>query len=145
MITSVRTLLMIVFLSVYTAGCTKKSNNGPVLPQTFEWSIDNGTTESAETISFIHVNGYNYINATKSTTNIFLATNSTAIGIYSLGATTADMGLNIAGKQWVNFGCDITISSNSNSTLKGAFNGTFGLVNVDTVNITGTFEDVVYY
>ena len=144
MITSVRTLMMIVFLSVCTAGCTNKSNNGPVLPQTVEWKIDNGTTQSAETITFIR-NGYNYITATKGTTTIFLATSTTAIGTYTLGTTTADMGLNIAGKQWVNFGCDITISSNSNSTLKGSFNGTFGLVNVDTVNITGTFEDVLYY
>jgi hypothetical protein len=141
---SVRTLLMIVFLSVCSTTCTNKSNNGPVLPQTVEWSIDNGTSQSAETITFIR-NGYNFITAAKGTTNIFLATNSTAIGIYTLATTTADMGLNINGKQWVNFGCDISISSNSNSTLKGSFNGTFGLANVDTVNITGTFEDVVYY
>ena len=144
MIASVRTLLIIAFLSACTSGCTNKGTNGPVLPQTVEWNIDNGTTQSAETITFIR-NGYNYITATKGTTTIFLATNSTGIATYTLGATTADMGLNIAGKQWVNFGCDITISSNSNSTLKGTFNGTFGLVNVDTVNITGTFEDVAYY
>jgi len=136
---------VIVFLSVCTAGCTNKSDNGPVRAQTVEWSIDNGTTQPAETITFIRANGYNYINAAKGTTTIFLATNSTALGIYSRGATTADMGLNIGGKQWVNFGCDITISSNTNSTLKGSFNGTFGLVNVDTVDITGTFEDVAYY
>jgi len=144
MITSVRALLMIVFLSACTVGCTNKTNNGPVLPQTVEWIIDNGPTQSAETIVFTR-NGYNYITATQGSTIIFLATNSTAIATYTLGASTADMGLNIGGKPWVNFGCDITISSNSNSTLKGSFNGTFGLVNVDTVNITGTFEDVAYY
>ena len=145
MITSVRSLLMMVFLSACTAGCTNKSNDGPVLPQTVEWSVDNGVIQSAETITFIRVNAYNYITATKGTTTISLATNSTATGIYSLGASTGNMGMNIGAQQWVNFGCDITISSNSNSTLKGTFNGTFGLVNVDTIDITGSFEDVVYY
>ena len=145
MITPVRPLLMIVFLSVFTDACTNKNNAGPVPAQTVEWSIDNGATQSAETVTFIRVNGYNYINTTKGTTTFFLATKSTDPGTYSLGTATADMGLNTGGSQWVNFGCDITISSNSNAALKGTFNGTFGLVNVDTVNVTGTFEDVVYY
>jgi hypothetical protein len=75
----------------------------------------------------------------------FLATNSTAVGTYTLAASNATIGLTISRKQWSILGGDIMISSNSNSLLKGSFNGTFGLVNVDTVNISGTFEDVAYY
>jgi hypothetical protein len=144
MISSIRALFIILFW-IYTAGCTSKSNNGPVKAQKVEWTIDNGTTQSAETISFIHVNGYNYISATKGSTDIFLATPSTAVATYTQVASNAIMGFTTSGKQWSGLGCDITISSNSNSVLKGSFNATFGLVNVDTVNITGTFEDVAYY
>jgi len=144
MISSVRTLSMIIMLLVFTTGCTSK-NNGPVPAQSFEWRIDNGDAQTAETIIFIRVNGYNSIYATKGNTEVLVATNSTATGIYSLAAGNGNMGLKIAGNQWANLGCDINITSNSNSLLKGSFNGTFGLVNVDTVNISGTFEDVVYY
>ncbi len=145
MMNSVRLSLILYVLIFYTIACSDKNNNGPVKPQTLEWSIDNGATQSAETITFIKINNKNYINAIKGTTNIFLSTTSTAPGTYTLATTSADMGLSIAGKQYENLGCDIIISSNSNSLLKGTFNGTFGLVNVDTVSISGTFEDVVYY
>lgn len=145
MIIPVRFLFITILLFIYATSCTSKNINVPVKPQKVEWSIDNGPTQSAETISFIRIAGYNYIQTTKGNTDIFLATNSTASGIYTFAATTAAMGLTIAGKQWSTLGCDIMITSNSNSLLKGTFNGTFGLVNVDTVNISGTFEDVAYY
>jgi hypothetical protein len=143
MIIPVRNLFIII-LSVSVFNCTNKSNNGPVKAQSFEWSVDNGPTQSAETISFFQQSGLNSIYATKGTTEIFLATTTTSTGTYSLGLANANMGVKISGAQWTNFGCDITISSNSNSLLKGSFNGTFGLVNVDTVSISGTFEDVAY-
>ena len=142
---SARALLIISVLTFYTTACSDKKSSGPVKAQTLEWSINNGTTQSAETITFIRINNKNYINAIKGTTNIFLSTNSTAPGTYTLTATSADMGLSMAGKQYENLGCDIMISSNSNSLLKGTFSGTFGLVNVDTVSLSGSFEDVVYY
>ena len=141
---SFRALFIIFIFALCTNSCNNKSKNGPVLPQTVEWTIDNGPTQTAETISFIRVSSYNYIYATKGTTDIFLATSSTFVGSYTSSASNGTMGLTVAGKQYSNLSCDITISSNSNSKLKGTFSGTFGLINVDTVSITGSFEDVLY-
>lgn len=141
---SFRIFLIIFILVICTNGCKKEGDDGPVDPQTVEWNIDNGTTQTAETISFIRVANYNYIYATKGNTDIFLATASTNIGSYSTVLTNGAMGLAISGTQYSNLTCEITITSNLNSRLKGTFNGTFGLVNVDTVSISGTFEDVLY-
>ena len=141
---SFRDLFTVFILVLCTNACKKKGDVGPVLPQTVEWNIDNGPTQTAETISFVPFASYKYIYATKGTTDIFLATSSTLTGSYSLTTANGTMGLTISGKQYSNLSCDITITSNSNSRLKGTFSGTFGLVNVDTVSVTGTFEDVLY-
>ena len=141
---SFRDLFIIFIVALFTNGCNNKSDSGPVLPQTLEWNIDNGATQTAETISFIRLGGYNYIYATKGATDIFLATSFTSVGSYSTSSSNGTMGLTISGKQYANLSCDITISSNSNLKLKGTFSGTFGLINVDTVSVTGTFEDVLY-
>ena len=135
---------MILIMVLCTDACTNKNDDGAVPAQTVEWNIDNGATQLAESISFIRLANYNYIYASKGTTDIFLATNATFVGSYSALSGNAAMGLTIAGKQYTNLSCNITISSNSNSRLKGTFSGTFGLVNVYTVSIAGTFEDVVY-
>jgi hypothetical protein len=139
-----RYLFILFILAFGTTRCNNKGNVGPVLPQSFEWNIDNGPIQAAETISFVPFANYKYIYATKATTDIFLATSSTLTGSYSLTVANATMSLTISGKQYSNLSCDITITSNSNSRLKGTFSGTFGLVNVDTVSVTGTFEDVLY-
>lgn len=141
---SFRETLFIFTLVLCTNSCDNKSEGGPVLPQTFEWNIDSGPTQTAETISFIPVANYKYIYATKGATDIFLATTSTSAGSYSTVSANGTMGLTISGKQYSNLTCDIVISSNSNSRLKGTFSGTFGLVNVDTITVTGSFEDVLY-
>src|SRR5262245_5292392 len=141
---SIRSLFVILIITVVSNSCEKDNNNAPVLPQKFEWSIDNGTTQSAETITFIRFAVNNYIYATKGSTDIFLFTNTTSPASYSLLNGTGGMGLTISGTQYVNLSCDITISSNSNSLLKGSFTGTFAIINVDTVSMTGTFEDVAY-
>lgn len=141
---SFRDLFFIFILALYTNGCNNKSDDGPVLPQAVEWNIDNGPTQTAETISFIRLATYNYIYATKGTTDVFMATTSTSVGSYSTLSANGTMGLTISGKQYSILTCNITISSNSNSRLKGTFSGTFGLINVDTVSVTGSFEDVLY-
>lgn len=141
---SFRDLFIIFILALYTNSCKKNSGFEAVLPQSFEWSIDNGAIQRAETISFIRMANYNYIYATKGTTDIYLATSSTLVGSYSPLSANATMGLTIAGIQYSNLGCEITISSNSDSRLKGTFSGTFAIVNVDTVSISGSFEDVLY-
>lgn len=141
---SIRDLCILFVLALFMIGCNNKSGSGAVLPQIVEWNIDNGPTQTAETISFIPVANYNYVYATKGTTEVFFATSSTFVGSYSTSAGNGTMGLSISGKQYSNLSGDITISSNSNSKLKGAFSGTFGLVNVDTVMVTGSFEDVLY-
>ena len=139
-----RYLLIICMVALCTSGCRKERVRGPVLPQHVEWNIDNGTDQIAETISFIRLAGNNYIYAAKGNTEIFVATSSTLTGSYSLSNANGSMGLSISGAQYTNLSCNITISSNSNSMLKGTFSGTLGLVNVDTVNITGIFEDIPY-
>ena len=141
---SVRDPFIIFTLALCINGCSDKGDNGPVPPQTLEWNIDNGPTQTAETISFLRFGNYNYVYASKGTTEVFFATAATSTGSYSTLAANGTMGLTIAGKQYSNLASDITISSNSNSRLKGTFSGTFGLVNVDTVVVTGTFEDVLY-
>ena len=141
---SFRGLCIICIVALYTNACTNKSGLEAVLPQTVEWKIDNGAIQRAETVSFIHMANYNYIYATKTTTEISLATGATLVGTYSPLSANATMGLTISGTPYSNLGCEITITSNSNSRLKGTFSGTFAIVNVDTVTITGTFEDVTY-
>jgi hypothetical protein len=140
---SIRDLLMMFILVIGASGCSDKGDGGPVAPQTLKWNID-GTEHTAETISFIQLSGYNYIYATKGTTDVFLATTSTLVGSYSLPAANAAMGLTISGTQYTNLSCEITITSNSNAKLKGNFSGTFAIINVDTVSVTGIFEDVAY-
>ena len=142
---SFRCLFIIFIIALCTNGCEKDSGVEAVPPQKLEWSIDNGMTQAAETISFINVANYNYVYATKGTTDFYFATSSTLVGTYSPLSANGTMGLTIAGTQYSNLGCQIIISSNSNSRLKGTFSGTFAIVNVDTISITGTFEDVAYY
>jgi hypothetical protein len=141
---SFRALSILFIVVLCTNGCKKNSGFEAVLPQNMEWNIDNGTTQKADTISFINVANYNYIYASKGTTYLYLATTSTLVGSYSPLSANATMGLTISGIQYANLGCNITISSNSNSRLKGTFSGTFAIINVDTVSLTGTFEDVRY-
>jgi hypothetical protein len=137
-------LFIIFVVALYTNGCKKNSSIEAVPPPRVEWKIDNGATQTADTISFVRMANYNYIYAKKGTTDLYLATSSTLVGSYSPLSANATMGLTISGTQYSNLGCEITISSNSNSLLKGTFSGTFAIVNVDTVSITGTFQDVVY-
>lgn len=141
---SFRGVFIIFIVALCTNGCEKSSGVEAVPPQHVEWIIDNGTTQTAETISFIRLANYNYIYATKGTTDLYLATTSTLVGTYSPLSANGTMGLTISGTQYSNLGCEIIISSNSNSTLKGTFSGTFAIVNVDTISITGSFEDVAY-
>ena len=141
---SFRCLFIIFIVALCTNGCEKDSGVEAVPPQTVEWSIDNGTTQKADTISFIRVANYNYVYATKGTTKLYFATASTSVGSYSPLSANATMGLTMAGTQYSNLGCEITINSNSNSRLKGTFSGTFAIVNVDTISLTGTFVDVGY-
>lgn len=141
---SFRGLFIIFIVALCTNGCEKNSGVEAVPPQRVEWSIDNGATQTAETISFIRVANYNYIYATKGTTDLYWATSSTLVSSYSPLSASATMGLTISGTQYSNLGCEITISSNSDSRLKGTFSGTFAIVNVDTISITGTFVDVGY-
>ena len=140
---SILGLSILLMVSICISGCTSKDDVGPVQPQTVKWNID-GTEHTAETISFIKISGYNYIYATKGTTDLFLATNSTVVGSYSLVAANVAMGLTISGTQYTNLSGDVTINSNSNSKLKGSFSGTFAIINVDTISLTGIFEDVAY-
>lgn len=142
---SFRGLFIIFIVALYSNGCDKNNGVEAVPPQRLEWSIDNGTIQTAETISFISVAIYNYVYATKGTTDFYFATSSTLVGSYSPLSANGTMGLTISGTQYSNLGCEIIISSNSNSRLKGTFSGTFAIVNVDTISITGAFEDVVYY
>ena len=142
---SFRGLFLICIVAFFTNGCEKDSGVEAVPPQHLAWSIDNGTTQAAETISFINVANYNYVYATKGTTDFYFATSSTLVGSYSPLSANGTMGLTIAGTQYSNLGCEIIITSNANSRLKGTFSGTFAIVNVDTIGITGIFEDVVYY
>lgn len=139
-----RAFFIVLVLAVCSSGCKKESTDGPVHPQTFEWNVDNGGTQTAETISFIRIASNNYIYATKGTTEVFLSTAFTTPGTYTSLLTNGNMGLTLAGKQYANLACEITITSNTNSRLKGIFNGTFGLINVDTVSVTGFFEDVAF-
>ena len=142
---SFRCLFIIFIISCCTNGCEKDSAVEAVPPQKLEWSVDNGMTQAAETITFISVANYNYVYATKGTTDFYFATSSTLVGTYSPLSANGTMGLTIAGTQYSNLGCEIIISSNANSRLKGNFSGTFAIVNVDTISITGIFEDVAYY
>ena len=142
---SFRVLIIIFIVVLCTNGCKKNSGVKALPPQIVEWKIDNGTTQTADTISFIRVANYNYIYATKGTTYIYLATSSTLVGSYSPLSANGTMGLTIAGTQYSNLGCEIIINSNANSRLKGTFSGTFAIVNVDTIGITGTFGDVAYH
>ena len=141
---SFRGLFIIFLVALCTNGCEKNNGVEAVPPQHVEWSIDNGTIQTAETISFIRVANYNYVYSTKGTTDLYWATSSTLVGTYSPLSASATMGLTISGTQYSNLGCEIIISSNSNSRLKGTFSGTFAIVNVDTISITGSFEDVAY-
>ena len=141
---SFRGLFIIFIIVLCTNGCTNKSGFEAGVAQIVEWKIDNGAIQRAETVSFLRVSSYNYIYATKGTTEINWATGSTLVGSYSPLSANATMGLSISGTQYSNLGCEITITSNSNSRLKGTFSGTFAVVNVDTISIEGTFEDVAY-
>ena len=141
---SFRGVFSIFILALCSNGCEKSSGVEAVPPQHVEWKIDNGATQTAQTISFIPVANLNYIYATKDTTNLYLATTSTQPGTYSPLSANGTMGLTISGTQYSNLGCEIIISSNSDNRLKGTFSGTFAIVNVDTISITGAFQDVAY-
>ena len=142
---SFRGLFIILIVALCTNACSKSNGVEAVPPQSVKWSIDNGTIQEAETITFINVANYNYVYATKGTTDFYFATSSTLVGTYSPLSANGTMGLTVAGTQYANLGCEITINSNANSRLKGTFTGTFAIVNVDTISLTGTFEDVVYH
>lgn len=139
-----RGMFILFIVALCSNGCEKSSGVEAVPPQHVEWKIDNGTTQTAQTISFIPVANFNYIYATKDTTTLYLATNSTAVGTYSPLSANGTMGVTISGTQYSNLGCEIIINSNSDNRLKGTFSGTFAIVNVDTISITGAFQDVAY-
>jgi hypothetical protein len=129
------------FLVILCLTCKK---GGDDKPQSVTWTINGGAQQAADTISFINSLGYSYVTGIKGTTKIWIGTSSTDMGSYSNLNANGHLRLTIAGTEYNQISSDITISSNSNSRLSGSFSGRL-VMNVDTLNVSGTFNDVQYY
>jgi len=132
-----------VCLIMVFGSCKKNTSTQPL--QVVTWKIDAGAEQSADTISFIRLFGYNYINASKGTTAIYVATTSTNPGNYAYSSVTAAIGIRIGPTQYSNITGNVTITSNSNNRLNGNFSADLNNGSGGTFSLSGSFSNVSYY
>jgi hypothetical protein len=134
----------IVLLTAVCIACSK--NNGDQGPaQIFSWRIDNGAEQFSDSTSFLRLFGLHMIFGKKSVTNVSLSTNGSSPGLYSTFNANGGVGLTINGTQYGNLSGLVNISSSSNNLLSGTFNAVMIVANVDTINLTGYFNNIRYF
>jgi len=131
------------FLVILSLTCKKGGDANPP-PQSVTWTINGGAQQAADTISFMKLGGYSFVTGIQGTTKIVIGTNSTAMGSYSNLNANSRIALFIGGGQYNEISSNISISSNSNARLTGNFSAQL-IMNMDTLNVSGTFKDVQYY
>jgi hypothetical protein len=120
----------------------KKSNDNNI-PQLFTWKINNSAEQLADNISFLRLFSLNTISASKGTTSLSVSTSGSNPGVYTTLNANAGIVLTIAGNQYNSISGSVTITSNSNYRLTGKFDAI--VVSVDTINLSGTFNNIIYY
>lgn len=136
-------VLSTVSLILSFTSCKKSSTIQPV--QILTWKIDAGAEQSADTISFIRLLGYDYINASKGNTGIYVSTTSTSPGNYTHSAVTGAVGIKIGSTQYSDVSCSVTIMSNTGNRLAGNFNAVFNNGSGGTFTFNGNFSNISYY
>ncbi|MEO6252483.1 MAG: hypothetical protein ABIO79_04225 [Ferruginibacter sp.] len=131
-------------LCIFFCSCKKSSPNSNQSSQAFTWQVDGGAQKSATSIYYYHLLGFNIIDAGRDSTVVSLLIGSTNTGTYTNMAGSASVRLEIGSTQYTVGSCYITISSNSNNKLSGAYYGVFSNA-TGPFTLTGSFTGIAYY
>ncbi len=130
-------------LTAVLLSCSKNGGDpGPA--QFFSWRLDNGAEEFSDTTSLLSLFDVHTIFGKRGATSVFISTNSTNTGLYSMSNGNAGFGLNLAGAQYSSISGQIHIASNSNRRLSGTYSAVVINGTVDTISMIGQFSGIRY-